>query len=376
MVCFNARSQRLAFGIGALALLTGCSGDATAPGSQLSELPTFTSAPTSRGVVYVSLSPGKAAQSYLSATVRNARGGVPVSANMTAGGFDPIAVAATTGDTLVTTLRTDAADSVVGYAIVPSLSNPHVVRTVPSDGDTAVSVTAPMTAIFSEPMDSASLAGGVHALNGDRGVVIGATFIPVPGCDDGVCVALDPSGGLDGNSSYQLSINASVRSRAGVPLDEAWVAHFSTGTGLPLSTLVVDRFRVIEYHVPSDSVNWYYAPQAEVSASAGQGDGDVAVVAFWLDLSGQAEQSPPQVACHSIPVPTGQTVELFGERNGDFEFSLSWPGWRAPSGEASGIVYYVDHSGSEKVMRVEGPIVAGTPPSTNTYHVETWAPYC
>ena len=81
---------------------------------------------------------------------------------MVDGGFDPVAIAAEAGDTLLITVHRSDGSSAVGYAVVSASTRPVVVRISPPNHKTDVVLNSIITVVFTQPMDSASLPGALH----------------------------------------------------------------------------------------------------------------------------------------------------------------------------------------------------------------------
>lgn len=107
-------------------------------------------------LAYVSLRPGLIVGAQ-QATIRNARTGETLTVPIVAGGFDPVAVAASAGDTLELDLRMRG-DTVLTFGLlVPERRPPVVVRTDPPPRKRDVPLNAAMLIVFSEPIDPATL---------------------------------------------------------------------------------------------------------------------------------------------------------------------------------------------------------------------------
>ncbi len=124
-----------------LAALVGCSQDPTGSGNGgLRRSPALVSAPDltvsggtavpGLGFAYISMPPGTD-PAGASVTVRDRHAGLPVDAAMADGGFDPIAITAETGDTLLITVHHSDGTSDSGFAVVQARTRPVVVRTSP-----------------------------------------------------------------------------------------------------------------------------------------------------------------------------------------------------------------------------------------------------
>src|SRR5207245_858412 len=88
-------------------------------------------APVSTSVVYISLTPGSVPDGLL-ATIRDQATGQSITTAILDGGFDPVAIAAGVGDTLVVEIRrAGSAEPLRAVQLVTANRPPVVVRTSP-----------------------------------------------------------------------------------------------------------------------------------------------------------------------------------------------------------------------------------------------------
>ena len=194
--------------------LTGASGMATS-GRLLGELST----------TFVSLPPGTL-PGAVSTVIRNiTSGGSPIGpVPVVAGGFDPVAIPATAGDTLELEIRDGQGGLARKYGVVPVRRPPVVVRTSPPQGRTDVALGVRPTVVFSEPVDVATLAAGVSLLagatpvDGERSLLPGMPWL----------AEVSPASLLAPSTTYQLVITGDVRDLAGDALDEPVTVSFTT----------------------------------------------------------------------------------------------------------------------------------------------------
>ena len=107
--------------------------------------------------VYVSLPPG-AIPSGSTATISDLRTGGSVNAAVVDGGFDPVALPAIEGDTLVVVVpATGGAGPKSFLSVVAAATAPSVVRTDPPPHQQDVSPKSIVVVVFSEPLDSATV---------------------------------------------------------------------------------------------------------------------------------------------------------------------------------------------------------------------------
>ena len=177
-------------------------------------------------VVYVSLTPGTA-PTGIRATVQRVGDLASVTTLVIGGGFDPVSVAAHTGDSIEVTV-TDAADGTVFHVRVPvtAARPPVVVRTDPPPRKRDVPLNASMVIVFSEPIDSSTLGApsvqlvqGTNALPGRVAKLAGSA----------TTVAFTPIDPLIANTDYQLVITRSIQDLDGDHLQADVTVDFATG---------------------------------------------------------------------------------------------------------------------------------------------------
>jgi len=189
--------------------------------------PVSAGGPTSaRGTMteaFVSVAPGTV-PGATAVTITNLRTGDDTATSFTDGGFDPVAVPATAGDTLE--LRITLAGGALAYAKagVPARRQPRVVRIRPTAGRIDVALNTNIILVFSEPVDRTTLAGGFRLLH--DGVDVAGTFGPVEGSEVGV--AFEPAAPLAPATEYELVVTGSVRDLSGDGLEESVTSSFTT----------------------------------------------------------------------------------------------------------------------------------------------------
>jgi hypothetical protein len=164
----------------------------------------------------------------VSVTVRNGPVGPRVDAAMIEGGFDPIAIPAQPGDTLLITVHHANGGSEPGYAVVPAQTRPGVVRTSPPHGKTEVVLNGVIRVIFTEPMDAASLAGALHLRQAGTDVAGTVTVDPVP--DPGLSAQFVPASLLAPLTTYEFEVSTAALGQSGEPLEAPVLVEFTTGT--------------------------------------------------------------------------------------------------------------------------------------------------
>jgi len=193
------------------------------------------SAPAGGSVVYVSLVPGTVPEG-LQATVRDQENGQVVTTPVMGGGFDPVAIAASVGDTLAVEItRSGAAGALRAMELVRAAHPPAVVRTSPPRGGRDVPLNAIMVLVFSEPLDSTVLdSGSVGLWQGTTPVVATARFADT----EHLRVELHPDSLLAPQTNYQVVVTTAIRDMSGLQLDSAATVPFTTGTTAPVGNLV------------------------------------------------------------------------------------------------------------------------------------------
>lgn len=134
------------------------------------------------------------------------------------------------------TVRVNTPD---GDAVVPAgftyIEGPKqtVVSVNPSDNSKNVPVNSTITALFTRPVDPATLnSQSFCVLKQGTGVPVSGVFTFDYG---NTSVAFKPSGNLEDNTSYALSITTGVRSDEGVPVDRQVSSIFRTGSIVDVS---------------------------------------------------------------------------------------------------------------------------------------------
>ena len=175
-------------------------------------------------VVYVSLAPGTVEGGEI-ADITNPNTGSSARAAMAEGGFDPVPIAASVGDTIrLEVTRTDGSSTRL-LSYVPRERRPIVVRTSPSKGKRDVVLNAPIRVVFSEPMDPATIVAGTIRLEGNGGVIPGE----ISPSTDGLRAELRPLTPLAPGAEYRLLVTGQAADLDGEPVEQEVEVHFSTG---------------------------------------------------------------------------------------------------------------------------------------------------
>ena len=177
-------------------------------------------------LAFVSLVPGTA-PAGVRASIQNRAKGVAQTVAVIEGGFDPVAIAASIGDTIEVAV-TNAAAVVVFQAVV-AVRSPHppvVVRTNPPRKKTDVPLNIIMQVVFSAPIDSTTLTtASVQLLRGTT---------PVPGTlrftdSTKIIAEFHPDDLLAAVTSYRLVVSQTIQDLNHLALESAVDVEFTTG---------------------------------------------------------------------------------------------------------------------------------------------------
>ena len=175
--------------------------------------------------VYVSLSPGSVPGAE-QATIQNPRTGALVTVAMMEGGFDPVAMEASAGDTLDVDIRVAGAEAPLLFAIVvPDRRPPIVVRTDPPPQKRDVPLNAVLLVVFSEPLDSATLTDTSVQLLRDGAPVAGTLGF---GDAAHLTVTFTPVGPLAAGAEYTLMVAQGITDLGGDTLEAQVRVEFTT----------------------------------------------------------------------------------------------------------------------------------------------------
>lgn len=226
------------------AIVAACDDAPVAPGSDAPTDPDVTESAdipgllvsSARGLVstrpqaFVSLAPGSATQGTR-VRVRNTTGGGSVEAVLSDGGFDPVAIPATSEDIIAIDILEDAA-SVLAVSRVPVIFPPIVIRTDPPQRRTSVPLNALLVIVFSEPIDPESVGGGAITLRSTYGDVA----VDFSMRDEGTVVEVRPRAPLRPLTDYVLEIGTGIRDLTGDNLTTVESIAFQTAPCLPLDS--------------------------------------------------------------------------------------------------------------------------------------------
>jgi alpha-tubulin suppressor-like RCC1 family protein len=255
----------------------------------------------SESVVYVSLAPGSVPDG-LQATIRDQATGQTVTTSVADGGFDPVALPASVGDTVTVEITRSGSTDVL-RVVVTARRPPVVVRTEPRRGKTDVPVNSTIIIVFSEPIDATSLTtSSVRLWRGATAVA--GTVQPLEG--SATSAVFTPAALLDPNTDYRLEVTRAVRNLTGDALEAAVIVDFTTGATVlgaltsvsvipdGLGVFVGSRFQMTAIArddrgntVAGRPVAWASSDPAVVSVSAtglvtGRGSGSATVTATFF----------------------------------------------------------------------------------------------
>lgn len=155
---------------------------------------------------------------------RNARSAASVRATVVDGGFDPMRIPATAGDTLdIDFLSADGSILLSGAVVVPPVRPPTIVRTNPGPGKKDVPLNSRFVIVFSEPIDPNTITAQ------NIQVIAGATHVAGSLLQtDAFTVEFIPSESLRAMTSFQIVIGTGVRNLGGIGLESASAVQFQT----------------------------------------------------------------------------------------------------------------------------------------------------
>ncbi len=181
------------------------------------------------GVVYVSLPPATV-PTGTQATITNQAAGQAVTTAVAGGGFDPVPIAASVGDTLAVEISRAASASPVSVHLAVTPVRPlKVVRTSPPSGGRDVPLNATIVIVFSEPIDPTTLTTASLQLLSDT-TPVGGTVKLASSSD--VIAEFQPTNLLAPKATYHLAVSEQIHTLAGVALASPLSVWFTTGTSV------------------------------------------------------------------------------------------------------------------------------------------------
>lgn len=192
---------------------------------------------SSTGIVFVSLPPGIVPDGE-HVVIRNRGTAADTTAVVMDGGFGPVPLAATAGDTLDVRIGLGEGELLEVFAVAPARKSPVVVRTQPPFEQRGVGVNVVMLVVFSEPIDPATLTASSLQLQFDGTPVPGALGVEAGG---GLTVHFTPVRFLDPGTDYTLLITREIRDLHGDAIASQLRVDFrTTGTPPPRIELLLD----------------------------------------------------------------------------------------------------------------------------------------
>jgi hypothetical protein len=176
-------------------------------------------------VVYASLPPGSVPDGAL-ALFTNMATGAGATAMIVAGGFDPVPIPATAGDSLQLRIQLAGGKGErFFYAKAPPRRSPRVVRSDPAPGRSDVPLNSRVFVVFSEPMSVASIS--------DSTVYLSRNELRVPGTLDfadsaHVTLVFTPESALAPSASHTLHVSSTLTDRDGDALELQATVPFVT----------------------------------------------------------------------------------------------------------------------------------------------------
>lgn len=181
-------------------------------------------------IAYVSLPPGGVPNGEIA--LISGPHGSSVTVAMIDGGFDPVPIVATAGDTVHIEIRLASGGSLSLHHTVPVRRRPRVVRTVPPRGKRDVALNATIVVVFSEPVNLATLSSSSVQLFRGQSAVAG-TIRSLEG--DLTSAVFEPSALLAANTQYRLVVTQAVTDLDGDALEGNVTVEFTTGTAVTAS---------------------------------------------------------------------------------------------------------------------------------------------
>jgi len=180
----------------------------------------------STDLVYISLAPG-AVPTGVQATIRNQATGASVSAGVVDGGFDPVAIPASAGDTLVVEVkRIGSTGTLRVMELVAARRPPVVVRTNPPPKKVDVPLNSIIVVVFSTPIDPATLnTESVQLFDGTTHVPGTVRLTDV----SGLRAEFDPDVLLNRETLYDLIVTTAIHDLNGGALGASLDVQFTTG---------------------------------------------------------------------------------------------------------------------------------------------------
>ena len=212
-------------------IVSNPSRNAAADGSPSASI---SSAGAADGSAYVSLPPGTVPGGNI-ATIQNRRTGATSTALLVVGGFDPVPIPASPGDTLDVDIQLFDGGQVRLLTVVPIRRPPVIVRTDPPPRKRDVPLNAAMVIVFSEPIDTTTLtASSIRLINGSTPVAARLDLSD----STHVKAELKPDALLAPNTTYTLVVTSEVRDLSGDPLATVTSVEFTTAASASVQSQI------------------------------------------------------------------------------------------------------------------------------------------
>ncbi len=177
-------------------------------------------------VVWVSLRPGSVPHGAW-ARVGRAGASEDLTVSLVGGGFDPVPVTATTGDTIFALIADSLGGTHTLSSEVPDAQPPSVIRVEPLQLGQALPRNSRFVVVFSEPIASASVTPTAVQLLRGSGVVAGVAGVLA---GTGTEVVFAPAAELDAGAAYTLAVARTVTSVRGMALADGLLEPLESGT--------------------------------------------------------------------------------------------------------------------------------------------------
>jgi Tol biopolymer transport system component len=198
--------------------------------------PTSASGTSAAGIAYVSLAPG-AYPNGVSVSIVNPANGAQGGTQMARGGWDPVAIAADPGDTLLVRVSTLQATTFEYAYSVPPARPPTILRTEPPVRKRDVPLNSVIVVVFSEPIDPATITSQrVQLLQNGQPVAANIEVAP-----DGLRMNVRPLAPLALNAAYVLAVSQEIADLSGDRLPQGTLVSFNTVESFPVGELAFAR---------------------------------------------------------------------------------------------------------------------------------------
>ena len=192
---------------------------------------------------YVSMPPG-GFPTGMGATIRNPAKDRQKVLMMVEGGWDPVQIAAETGDTLRITITNHLNETFEHAHVVPAVRRPVIVRTNPPHGRREAPLNTVLLVVFSEPIDPSTVTPQSVQLLRNGQPVVAETALS----SDGLRMVIGPESLLPASTGFTLVVSRALTDQTGNQLEQGAAVEFTTATAAPeemagvyeLSALITD----------------------------------------------------------------------------------------------------------------------------------------